>query len=144
MTFKDYIKKLLTTACVYFTLVMLVYMIIAAIMNVNDDKLLLEAGRTVLFFFFSMLWAAANTILSIKQWGMGLRISLHYILMLLAFFLFLLLPLANLSAPGYLIGFVMFSAIYAATMGIIHLFKSKYKTNVESTEQYKQQYPKKK
>ena len=71
MTVKGFIKKTLTHACVYFTVIMLFYIIIAAIVNVNDSRLLLEAGRTALFFVFSLLLACANTVFSIKALSGG-------------------------------------------------------------------------
>ncbi len=143
MTIKGFIKKALSHACAYFSIIMLGYIIIAAIINVGDKAILLEAGRTVLFFLFSLLWACANVIFSIKTIGGGVRLVVHYLIMLFAFFACLLLPLSSLKASGYLIGAVIFTLIYFAIMGLIHLFTSKLKANVESTENYEKQFSKK-
>ena len=143
MTVKGFVKKAISHACIYFALIMLCYIIIAAIVNVRDEELMLHAGRTILFFLFSLLWACANVIFSIKTIGGGIRLFIHYLIMLLAVFLCLLLPLASLKASGYLVGGVLFTAIYFTVMGIVHLITTKYKTNVESTENYEKQFSKK-
>ncbi len=143
MTIKGFIKKALSHACAYFTLIMLGYIIIAAIINVGDDALLLDGVRTVLFFLFSLLWACANVIFSLKNIGGGIRLFVHYLIMLFAFFTCLLLPLGSLKASGYLIGAVIFTIVYFAVMGIIHLISSKFKANVESTQKYEKQFSKK-
>lgn len=142
MTIKGFIKKALSHTCAYFTLIMLGYIIIAAIINVGDEKLLLDGGRTVLFFLFSLLWACANVIFSIKSIGGGIRLFLHYLIILFAFFTCLMLPLKPRTS-GYLIGVVLFTLIYFAVMGIIHLITVKFKANVESTENYEKQFSKK-
>jgi hypothetical protein len=143
MTFKGFIKKTLAHACSYFTLIMLIYIILAAIVNVGEDKLFLEASRTVLFFFFSLFWACANVIFSFKTLGGGVRLIIHYLIMLFSFYAFLLLPLATLKASGYFVGVIVFSIVYFATMGIIHLISTKFKANVESSEKYEKQFSKK-
>ena len=73
MTARNFVKRLLTKGCIYFSVIMLVYIIIAAIMNVGDDELLLSAGRVVLFFVFSVLLAAANAYGAEKVLGDGVH-----------------------------------------------------------------------
>ena len=139
MTVKGFIKKTLTHACVYFTVIMLFYIIIAAIVNVNDSRLLLEAGRTALFFVFSLLLACANTVFSIKALSGGLRLIIHYLITVFGFYACFMLSL-SLRASSQLVGLVAFTAIYFAIMGISALISSRYRANVEKAEKYTKKY----
>ena len=139
MTVKGFIKKTLTHACVYFTVIMLFYIIIAAIVNVNDSRLLLEAGRTALFFVFSLLLACANTVFTIKALSGGLRLIIHYLITVFGFYACFMLSL-SLRASSQLVGLVAFTAIYFAIMGISALISSRYRANVEKAEKYTKKY----
>lgn len=139
MSLKVFIKKALTHACVYFSIIMLLYIAIAAIMTVNEDRLLLEASRTVLFFVFSLLLACANVVFSLKRISAVLRTVIHYFITLFAFYACLLLPL-SLRAASLLIGFAVFTALYAAVMGISAFILSRYRSSAERTEEYSKQF----
>ncbi len=110
-------------------------------MNVDDERLLLDAGRTVLFFVFSLLLALANNLLVLKTFSGKLRLILHYLLTAFAFYSCFMLPL-SLKAAGILIGLVVFTVVYFAVCGIVTLFKSKYRRNTEKTEAYSKQFSK--
>lgn len=142
MTVKDFLKKLLCRACCYFTVCMLVYIIIAAIINVNDDALLLEAGRTVLFFVFSLLLALANNVLSLEKLSGKVKVLIHYLLTVFAFYACFMLPL-SMRASSVLVGLVIFTLVYFAILGIAVAFKSRYRRNTEKAEKYEKQYSKK-
>ena len=139
MTVKGFIKKTLTHACVYFTVIMLFYIIIAAIVNVTDSRLLLEAGRTMLFFVFSLLLACANTIFSIKALSGGLRLVIHYLITAFGFYACFMLSL-SLRASSQLVGLVTFTAVYFAVMGIGALISSRYRANAEKAEKYTKKF----
>ena len=139
MTVKGFIKKMLTSACVYFSIVMLCYIIIAAVVNVSDDALLLEAGRTVLFFVFSLLVALANTVFSVKALSAKIRVLIHYFICAFAFYSCFMLSV-SMRASGVLIGLVLFSVLYFAILGIGAAFKAKYRANTERAENYEKQY----
>ena len=140
MTFKSFTKKLLTTSCVYFTIVMLFYIIITALVNVSEDSLiLLEAGRTVLFFVFAVLLSLANNLFSLKNLSATIRVILHYLICAFAFYACFMLPV-NMSASGILVGLVIFSVLYFAILGTITAFKAKYHRNTEKAQAYEQQY----
>ena len=142
MTVKNFIKKLLVHSCVYFTLCMIVYIIIAAVVNVQYDTLLLEASRTVLFFVFALLMSAANTVLSLPRPSGKLRVLIHFVLTLFAVYTCFMLPL-SMRASSVLVGMVIFSVIYFAVLGIVAAFRSKYRRNAEAVEKYNKQYAKK-
>ena len=77
MTVKNFIKNLLTRSCVYFSAIMLIYIIIAAIVNVDTTPLLLDASRVVLFYVFACLLAGANVVYGIKTISGGVRLCCH-------------------------------------------------------------------
>ena len=85
MNVKFFIKRLLTHSCIYFSLITVVYAIVAAIVNVNDEEVLLDAGRLILFYVFSLLFAAANSVKEIKALHKALAILLHYVITAFAF-----------------------------------------------------------
>ncbi len=141
MTLKAFIKQLLNRACVYFTIFMVLYIAIAALVNIGDSALLLEAGRTALFFAFALLLAAANGLLGLARLSGAVRITLHYLIVLFAFYACFLLWM-SLRASALIIGIFIFSIVYFAVMGVIALFKSRYKRNLEKTEDYQKQFKK--
>ena len=142
MTVKGFIKKLLLHSCVYFTLCMLVYIIIAAIVNVQYDTLLLEADRSVLFFVFSLLLSAANTVLSLPRPSGKIRVFIHFVITLFAVYACFMLPI-SMRASSVLVGMVIFSMLYFAVLGIVAAFRSKYRRNAEAVEKYNKQFSKK-
>ena len=142
MTFKSLLKKLTVRACVNFSLIMLVYIIIAAVVTVSGDTLLLEGARVILFFVFSCLWAIANAIYRADVLSGPVRLLIHFLLMLFAFYTCLILPLGNLNGSGMVVGFVLFAVFYFAFMGISAAIRAKYRSNKEGSEQYASQFKK--
>lgn len=141
MTVKGFIKGLLTRACVCFSLIMLCYIVIAAIVNVSGSALLLDAGRTVLFFVFSLLLCAANSIFGLKSLSGGVRLLIHYGITLFAFYACFMLSL-NMRTSSLLIGLVAFTAVYFAAMGISHALGARYRRNTEKAEKYEKKFDK--
>lgn len=141
MTVKGFIKKLLVHACVYFTISMLLYMILAAIVNVGDEDLLLDAGRTVLFFVFALLLAGANTVFSLRSLHSALRVILHYIFTTFGFYVCFMMTLGMRTAQVF-IGLVIFTLIYFIVLGIVAAFRARYRANTEKSEKYEKQYKK--
>ncbi len=139
MTVKAFIKQTFIRSCIYFTAIMLIYIVCAALANVGGTKLLLDAARTVLFFFFSLLLALANGIFMLKKLSGGVRLLLHYIIVLFAFYTCFMLPL-SMRASSVVIGIAVFSIVYFALMGIITAVRSRYRTNLEKTQEYQKQY----
>ena len=139
MTVKGFFKKWLNHACVYFSVFMLTYIILAAIVNVGDDKLMLDAGRTVLFFLFAFLLSAANTIFKLESISGGLRLLIHYVLTTLGFYFCFIMTL-NMRTASVFIGLVLFTVVYFIIFGIVALFRSRYKKNTERSERYEKRY----
>ncbi len=118
---------------------MLAYIIIAEIVNVDYDTLLLEAGRTVLFFVFALLLAFANTLLKLERISSKIRILIHFAVTAFAFYACFMLPI-SMKASSVLVGLVIYTVVYFIIFGIITLFKSKYRSNTEKAEKYEKQY----
>lgn len=142
MNIKQTIKKILTDACVLFSLITAAYALIVWLTYVNQNQVLLEAGRVVLFFVFSLLVSGANGIYRYQPLSSALRLVLHFLICTLSFYLCFLLPL---SMPGssVLVGLIFFILAYLLIMGIIAGLASRFRKNREAAEEYKSQYTKK-
>ena len=136
------IKKWLAHTCVYFTIVTLIYMMIQAIVNVNDEALLLDAGRTALFFVFSLLTALANTVFSIDKIITALKVAIHFVIVMFAFYACLLLPL-SMPASSIFVGLAFAAIAYAIIMSLIAFFHSRFKRISENSQKYEKKFDKK-
>lgn len=139
MTVKGFFKKWLNHACVYFTVFMLIYIALAAIVNVGDEELRLDAARTVLFFVFAFLFSAANSIFGLDKLSTALRVVIHYALTALGFYFCFIMTLGMRAAQVF-IGLVLFTAVYFAVFGIVALFRARYKKNTERSQKYEKRY----
>ncbi len=143
MSVKEFIKKMLVRSCVYFTCIMVIYIAISAMIDVSDDSLILiDAGRTILFFVFAVLLSLANSLLSLDRPSMALRVLMHYVITAFAFYACFMLT-QSMRASEVIVGLVIFTLVYFAIMGIVAAFKSKYRSNLEKAEKYQRQYAKK-
>ena len=136
------IKKYLCAACVCFTVVTAIYMLIMVLIYPEDDKVLVEASSVVLFFVFSVIFSTANAILSIEKINAPLRYVAHYLLCVFGFYTCLLLPYATTGAA--IIFSVVFTFFYVIVMVIIGVFRSRLRKNREATAAYTKQFNKKK
>lgn len=139
MAVKNFIKRLLTNSCIYFSAIMLIYIIIAAIINVDEARLLLDASRVILFFVFACLLSAANSVYGIKTVSGGLRLLCHFLIVIFAVYTCLILPLDLRSASNF-VGLVLFAILYFSVFGIYAAISSRYRKNKESHQQYKRQF----
>lgn len=141
MNLKSLIKKMLTNACVYFSVITAIYSIIVMIIYIDDTAVLLDASRLMLFFVASVLVAAANGILKIEKLGGALKIIIHYLLTLFAFCSCLMLPIS--PAPSTMVvGIAIFTFIYLVAALLIFFFRSRYKAKKEQTDVYKSKFRK--
>ncbi len=143
MTFKEFLKKMLVRSCIYFTLVMVLYIAFSAIVNVSDDELLLDAGRVILFYVFSLLVSIAGTLFMLTGLSGGLRLLLHYAICIFAFYACFMLPL-SMRASSIIIGLVIFTVLYFGVFGIVSLFQARYRKNAEQLADYQNQFKGKK
>ena len=139
MTVKGFLKKWLNHACVYFTVFMLIYIILAAIVNVGDQELRLDAGRTVLFFVFAFMLAAANTVFRIESIAGGLRLLIHLAITSLGFYFCFIMTLGMRVAQVF-VGMIFFTLVYFIIFAIVTAFRSSYRKNTERSEKYEKRY----
>ena len=137
------IKKYLCVACVCFTIITAVYMLIMTLIYLGDDSVPVEAPHVVLFFVFSVLFALANAILSIKTIHAAVRYFLHYIICVFGFYSCIMLPVSPTNAAALIMSF-LFTFFYVIVMVIIAVFKSRLKRNRETTVTYTKQFSNKK
>ena len=142
MDLKALTKNIFKNACVIFTVFTALYSVISAIINVDDSVVRLEVSRIILFFMASVLFSAANGIFKIERLHGALKILLHYLLTLAAFWACMLLPL-SLDPSTTIVGIVIFSLIYLIVALIAYFIRSRYRANTEKDEEYVPQYKKK-
>ena len=141
MDFKSLLKKILTNACVYFSVVTAIYSLVVIIVYFDDERVLLDAVRVMLFFLASFLFALANGVLRISRIHGGVRILIHFLLSFFAIWSCMLLPL-SLDSRSMIVGIVVFAVLYFAIAGIIAAFRSRYKTKMGKVDEYKSQFTK--
>ncbi len=141
MNIKTFFKKLLADTSIYFTLITAVYALLMLIAHVGEDAVAMEAYRLLLFFVFSVLAALAAFLLRLPRWHGALRITLHFAILAMAFYLCFLVP-ASMRASGVLIGLFAFAVIYWIGAAIVALFVSRFRKNAEQDVPYTKQYQK--
>ena len=142
MEIKKLIKKMLSMACICFTVITAVYMLIMQITYV-DETVLVEADRVLLFFVFSLLFAIAAAVLSFKKLHSALRYVIHFLICVFGFYTCFLLP-TGMRDSFMITGVVIFTICYVGVMAIIGLFKSRLKANREDSIAYTNQFKHKK
>ena len=143
MDLKNIIKKIFISTCCIFTAATVLYCIIVALMNPSAERILFEATRIVLFFFFALIVSIANAILGIKQIPTVFRYIIHYLLCAFAFYLCLLFPIQSLAAPSFvLIGLSLFTVCYVIACAAIYVIKSKIQRKKEKKETYTAKFSK--
>ena len=136
------IKKWLAHTCVYFTISILIYLLIQAITIVGENFKGLEVDRTLLILVFSLLLALANTVLTLDKLSTALKIAIHFVIVMFAFYACLLLPV-SMPASRIFVGLVLAAIVYAIIMGLVALFRSRYKRISESHDNYENKFSKK-
>ena len=141
MTFGSLIKKTLTKACIFFSFITAAYAGLSMIVNVDDELVLLDASRLLLFFFGSIFFAIGNMILAADKISMALRVFLHYVIYLLSVYFFFMLPIKP-EASATIIALTFFSVVYAISLSIVLAVKSRYKVRSEKQQEYKPKFKK--
>ena len=142
MNIRTFLKKTIISACVYFSIITALYSLITLLTHLDEIPVLINAGNVCLFFIFSLLLSFANRVLSLSNLGGGLKLFLHYIICLFAYYTCFMLPISP-NASGMLIGLVLFTVIYFIIAGFIALFSSRLKKNTEKSKAYTNQFKKK-
>lgn len=149
MNVKRFITKALSHMGIYFSFIMLAYIIILYLITPSGEKTLgIDPMRALLFLGFSLSLAIANALFSMLKLSGGIRFLIHASITLAGGFGFLILPVwltaTNARPTTYLVGMILLCVIYFAAMGIRYLISQKFKLNLGDTEDYKKQFTKKK
>lgn len=142
MDIKKLTKKAICAACVYFTLITAVYMLCMLIITPGEDSPAVEAERVLLFFLFSLLWAMADAIRSIKTLNTALGRVIHFVICIFAFYSCFMLPV-GMGGARVLTGVVIFSLVYWIVILLKAFFGSRLRRNREAGEEYVGQFKKK-
>ena len=130
MNFWNNFKKWFSISCVCFTLITM-FMLLAALLGSQNEKVI-NAAQVLRTFPCALclgvawiLWGSAK----IARWS---KILLHYLVHVLAIFLFLYLPVSlSGQAASNLLMFVLLSAIYWIIFGIAALIRSRIRILTE-------------
>ncbi len=122
----DWIKKLITGACVTYTVTSFLLLFIFFIINADLTRGL--QPRAMIFIFpFSLCFSLANLIYKKTALRLSFKVILHYFLTVGGVLLFLFLPNkpSDQSGSGALILFAVVSVLYFAVMFTILYFTSR-------------------
>ena len=130
MKFWNNFKKWFSISCVCFTLITM-FMLLIALWGSENEKVV-NAAQVLRTFPCALclgvawvLWRAEK----VARWG---RILSHYLIHVLAIFLFLYLPVSlSGQAASNLLMFVLLSAIYWAVFGLAALIRSRIRILTE-------------
>lgn len=138
MDLKTFIKKTCLNTCIIFTAVTLFYCLLVSLVNASATEILLDATRIILFFFFALLVALANSLFSAKLIPAAFRYILHFLLCGFAFYLCLLFPLIEAGAGGsfVIVGLSAYILIYVIGLVLITIVKSSISRHKEKKQEY--------
>lgn len=142
MNFRNFFKSLLRDTSIYFTLLAALYSLGMLLVNVGEEKVLLRADTLCFFFLFALLAALARSVLRMVSIARVGRVLLHYVILMLAFYLCLLLP-NGMRAAQVFVGLVLFTVVYWIGAGLISVFLARFRKHSEQAENYDKQYQKK-
>ncbi len=135
MNIKATVKRTVSRASVYFTLITAVYTLLVMLVNIGEDTILLSATQVLFHFIFSLLASVAWELFRIKQWHTALRVLIHFGILIFAFCTCFLLPL-GIQGSGAFIGVVAFSALYGLVMGVGAAFAARFRKKAQKAEDY--------
>ncbi|MBE6592782.1 MAG: DUF3021 domain-containing protein [Ruminococcaceae bacterium] len=143
MDIKKLTKNILTSACIYFTLINAVYMLFMTFITTGDDSPAIEASRVLLFFVFSLLWALADAIRKVKAIPFPLGRIIHFVICAFGFYSCFMLAV-RMTPSNILTGLIIFSLVYWSCVGLKAFFSSRLKRNREQSQKYQGQFKNKK
>ena len=127
------IKKWLSGGCVYFTVtaLLILFFNFAAIGTFRNAGNI-SMHSFLLMFPFGLCLSAAGMLLNTKHLAPWIRFLSHYVITILAVFLFLLLPSgASANSSFYLVMFALLSAVYWILFGLVALIRNRVRRLME-------------
>ena len=125
------IKQWLVGGCVWYAIISLIFLIIDLIISSNNATHVVSATSFLLMFPFGLSMSGAGMLYSSKlpRWS---RILLHYVISVVSFLLFMLLPAGSISSGVYvLLMLVLLTVIYWILFALVHIFQVRWKRVVE-------------
>ncbi|MBE6566210.1 MAG: hypothetical protein E7659_03780 [Ruminococcaceae bacterium] len=129
-TFKK-IKQWFTGGCVWYAIISLIFLIIDLIISQKDATHVISSTSFLLIFPFGLAMSGAGMLYKSKlpRWS---RILSHYVISIVSFLLFMLLPAGSTSSGVYvLLMLVLLSVIYWILFALVHIFAARWKRVVE-------------
>ncbi|MBQ9784361.1 MAG: hypothetical protein IJW29_02565 [Clostridia bacterium] len=117
------------TGLLWYAVISLLWMVAGSLTGVGDKYLNVKAF--LMLFPFGLCMSAAGMLFASAKIQRWLRILGHYVITIVAFILFVLLPNQNAAAPFkgsfILILIVLLTVIYWILFLFVHIFKTKIK-----------------
>ena len=124
------IKQWFVGGCVWYAIISLIFLIIDLAFSKNATHVI-SSTSFLLMFPFGLSMSGAGMLYSSKlpRWS---RILSHYLISVIAFLLFMLLPAGSVSSGVYvLLMLVLLTVIYWILFALVHIFSIRWKRVVE-------------
>ncbi len=126
MKARNLIKRWLTDACIYFTVVSLILIALQFLINGTEGSARIHTLSFLMILPFALSLSAAGMLLCSERLISSVRYLLHFIITMLSLFLFLYLPSdASVKPSTTLILFVLLSLCYWAILGLVFLIRAR-------------------
>ena len=125
------IKQWFTGGCVWYAIISLLFLIIDLALSQKDATHVISSTSFLLIFPFGLAMSGAGMLYKSKlpRWS---RILLHYVISIVSFLLFMLLPAGSTSSGVYvLLMLVLLTVIYWILFALVHIFAARWKRVVE-------------
>lgn len=133
-TFFAYIKRIVTQACVCFTLFVLCLCLLAV--TLPDGKGVISVDRIPFLFLFSAFLALSNLLLALERLAIPLRILLHYLACGVTFYIVFIVIALHTSQMSTILALLLFyTLIYAVAIGIYLFLCANRQSRGEGAEQ---------
>lgn len=126
---KNLLKKILSAACVYYTVGTLLLFLVLLILTVNQGPKIPGLLNVILIFPFCLSLAGGNALLARAPFSKASCRFLHFGILLSAFLFFLWLPSNTAKSFGSgLIAALLFSILYWVVLGIVALTVKRFRS----------------
>ena len=125
------IKQWLVSGCVWYAIISLIFLIIDIALSNTKATHVISSTSFLLIFPFGLSMAGAGMLCRSKlpRWS---RILSHYLISVVSFLLFMLLPAGSASSGVYvLLMLVLLTVIYWILFALVHIFSKRWKRVVE-------------
>ena len=125
------IKQWFVGGCVWYAIVSLIFLIIDIALSNTDATHVISSTSFLLIFPFGLSMSGAGMLYRSKlpRWS---RILSHYVISVVSFLLFMLLPAGSASSGVYvLLMLVLLTVIYWILFALVHIFAARWKRVIE-------------